>query len=93
MKKFIDILITLVGKILLPLFLFSSLTSFVAFFALPLMDLDHGEKLLIIVQTARNRSCLFYERIAGFVLERHGDFYERKNDNTRQKTLGYQGTV
>ena len=50
MKKLGKLLITLIGKILLPLFLFSMATTIISFFSLALMEVDGGEKLIVILQ-------------------------------------------
>jgi len=50
MKKLGKFLITLIGKVLLPLFLFSMVTTFISFFSLVLMEIDGGEKLILILQ-------------------------------------------
>ena len=50
MKKLGKLLITLIGKILLPLFLFSMATTIISFFSLALTEIDGGEKLIVILQ-------------------------------------------
>lgn len=50
MKKLGKFLITLIGKVLLPLFLFLMVTTFISFFSLVLMEIDGGEKLILILQ-------------------------------------------
>lgn len=51
MKKFGDILIALISRVLLPLFFFSTATSFLSLFATPLLSSDGGDILLLILQT------------------------------------------
>ena len=50
MKKLGKLLLTLIGKILFPLFSFSMVTAFISFFSLILIEIPENEKLFLIVQ-------------------------------------------